>query len=105
MHTLCQSKQEVCCLDLQALHICIALLEGRQASPPAQAGGRGEALRQSVERAAAAGAELDSKLEADAVASICHHSPQLSALLDTSPQFTCLVSASGQSSVICLALV
>ena len=79
---------------IQALHICIALLERRQA-PSGQAGGRGEALRQSVERAAAAGAELDSKLEADAVASICHHSARLAALLDTSTQLTQLVSTSG----------
>lgn len=81
-------------LAIQALHICIALLERRQA-PQAQAGGRGEPLRQSVERAAAAGVELDSKLEADAVASICHHTPHLAALLDTSPPFTQLVSVPG----------
>ena len=82
--------------DIQALHICIALLERRQA-PQGQAQGRhkGEALRQSVERAAAANAELDSKLEADAVASICHHSARLAALLDTSTQLTQLVSACG----------
>ncbi|KAL3130903.1 hypothetical protein ABBQ38_000230 [Trebouxia sp. C0009 RCD-2024] len=78
----------------QALHICIALLERRQA-PQAQAGGRGEPLRQSVERAAAAGVELDSKLEADAVASICHHTPHLAALLDTSPPFTQLETTYG----------
>lgn len=59
-------------------------------------GGRGEALRQSVERAAAASAELDSKLEADAVASICHYSACLAALLDTSTQVTQLVSGFGQ---------
>lgn len=76
---------------MQALNICIALLERRQ-GPAAQAGGRGEALRQSIERAAAASAELDSKLEADAVASICLHSTRLAALLDTSTQFTQLVS-------------
>lgn len=78
---------------IQALNICIALLERRQA-PQGQAQGRGEALRQSVERAAAAGLELDSKLEADAVASICHHSARLAALLDTSTQLTQMVSAS-----------
>ena len=74
----------------QVLHICIALLERRQ---PAQAGGSADGLRQSVERAAAAGAELDSKLEADAVSSICQHSAGLSALLDTTPQLPQLVSA------------
>lgn len=78
---------------IQALHICIALLE-RQQAPQGQAQARGEALRQSVERAAAASAELDSKLEADAVGSICHHSTRLAALLDTSTQLTQLVSAS-----------
>ena len=80
--------------DTQVLHICIALLERRQAPPSGQVGGRGEALRQSVERAAAASAELDSKLEADAVASICHYSACLAALLDTSTQVTQLVSGS-----------
>ncbi|KAA6426332.1 MAG: serine threonine- phosphatase 6 regulatory subunit 3-like isoform X2 [Trebouxia sp. A1-2] len=69
----------------QALHICIALLERRQ---PSQAGGRADAVRQSMERSAAATAELDSKLEADTVEGICRHSARLAALLDTSPQIT-----------------
>ena len=45
-----------------------------------------------MERAAAASAELDSKLEADAVEGICQHSNRLAALLDTSPQLDQLVS-------------
>ena len=73
----------------QALHICIALLERRQ---PSQASGRADAVRQSMERSAAATAELDSKLEADTVEGICQHSGRLAALLDTSPQLTQLVS-------------
>ena len=84
----------------QALHICIALLERRQA-PQGQAQARGAALRQSVERAAAASAELDSKLEADAVACICQHSARFAALLDTSNQLTQLVSASGSINSAC----
>lgn len=109
--TACPCQQEACGLNIipaalppsklpnrlpnklllpQVLHICIALLERRQ--PQAQAGGRADGLRQSVERAAAAGAELDSRLEADAVASICQHSAGLTALLDTTPQLPQLVS-------------
>ena len=80
--------QYLMCLS-QALHICIALLERRQAPP---AGRQADALRQSMERAAAASAELDSKLEADAVEGICQHSNRLAALLDTSPQLDQLVS-------------
>lgn len=75
---------------LQALHVCIALLDRQQQ----QAGQvRGEGLRQSVERAAAASAELDSKLEADTIDGVCLHADRLAALLDASPETPELVSA------------
>lgn len=68
----------------QALHICIALLERRQ--PPESSNQGEEALRQSVERAAAATAELYSKLEGDTVEGICQHTDRLAALLDIPPE-------------------
>ena len=74
----------------QALHICIALLERRQ--PPESSNQGEEALRQSVERAAAATAELNSKLEGDTVEGICQHTDRLAALLDSPPQRSQLVS-------------
>ena len=79
-------------LHQQALHICIALLERR---PPSSAGARGDALRQSMERSAAASAELDSKLEADTVTGICQHSARLAALLNISPDTPHMVSPRG----------
>lgn len=72
---------------LQALHVCIALLD-RQHPEPAP----GQSLRQSVERAAAAAAELDSQLEADTVEGVCQHAHRLAALLDVAPDTAELVS-------------
>ena len=76
-------------LHQQALHIRNELLERR---PPSAAGARGDALRQSMERSAAASAELDSKLEADTVDGICQHSARLAALLQISPDTLHMVS-------------
>lgn len=76
-------------LGLQALHVCIALLD-RQRPEPAP----GQPLRQSVERAAAAAAELDSKLEMETIEGVCQHAHRLAALLDVAPSVSELVSFS-----------
>ena len=89
VHEQLSDSYRLLCM-LQALHICIALLERRQ--PPESSSQGEEALRQSVERAAAATAELNSKLEGDTVEGICQHTNRLAALLDSSPQRAQLVS-------------
>lgn len=72
---------------MQALHVCIALLDRQHPQPVL-----GHSLRQSVERAAAAAAELDSKLEAETIEGVCQHAHRLAALLDVAPSTSELVS-------------